>query len=118
MVQTISTVALANMTVALSDKTITRANVIAERTGSIEVGLAKALLIEQLESKLAKNELCHILFVKRDGSIREMFCVANPTLYSKHIKGGRREYFGTKVVWDVEKCEFRSFRWESIIKVF
>ena len=118
MAQVVSTVALANMAVALSDKTITRANVIAERTGSIEVGLAKALLIEQLESKLAKNELCRILFVKRDGSIREMFCVANPTLYSKHIKGVRREYFGTKVVWDVEKCEFRSFRWESIIKVF
>ena len=59
MVQTtFPTVALANMTIALSDKTIERANVIAERTGSLEIGLAKALLIEQLESKLADNQLC------------------------------------------------------------
>lgn len=118
MAQVVSTVALANMTVALSDKTITRANVIAERTGSIEVGLAKALLIEQLEAKLASNQCCHIVFVKRDGSLREMFCVSNPSLNSKLVKGMRREHFGTKVVFDVEKGEYRSFRWESLIKVF
>jgi len=118
MVQTIPSVALGNMTVALSDKTIERANLIAERTGSLEVGIAKALMIEQLESKLADNQLCHILFVKRDGSLREMYCSTNPSLCSKHIKGVGREHYGTKVVFDVEKGEFRSFRLESLIKVF
>ncbi len=119
MVQTtIPTVAIANMTVALSDITITRANVIAERTGSLEVGLAKALLLEQLEAKLADNQLCHIIFVKRDGSLREMWCSTNPSLCSKYIKGVGKEHFGTKVVFDVAKGGFRSFRWESLVKVF
>ena len=119
MVQTtIPAVALANMTVALSDKTIERANLIAERTGSLEIGIAKALMLEQLESKLAENQLCRILFVKRDGSLREMWCSTNPSLCSKHVKGGSREHYGTKVVCDVEIGKFRSFRLESILKVF
>ena len=119
MVQTtFPSVAIANKTVALSDKTIERANLIAERTGSLEVGLAKALLIEQLEAKLANNQVGHIIFVKRDGTLREMFCSTNPALCSKHVKGEHREHFGTKVVFDVEKGEFRSFRLESLVKVF
>lgn len=118
MVQTTSAVALSNMTVVLSEKTITRANLIAERTGSLEIGITKALLIEQLEAKLASNQLCRILFVKRDGSLREMFCVQNPSLYSKLIKGTRREHYGTKIVYDVEKSAFRSFRYESLVKVY
>ena len=117
MVQTtIPAVALANMTVALSDKTIERANLIAERTGSLEVGIAKALMLEQLEAKL--NGVAHIIFQKRDLSYREMFCTTNPSLCSKHVKGVRREHYGTKIVFDVEKGEFRSFRLESLIKVF
>jgi hypothetical protein len=119
MVQTsFPTVAIANKTVALSDKTIERANLIAERTGSLEVGLAKALLVEQLEAKLANNQVAQILFVKRDGSLRQMFCCTNPALCSKHIKVVGREHFGTKVVFDVEKGELRSFRLESLVKVF
>ena len=118
MKQTVPTIALSNMAIALKDKTIERANLIAERTGSLEIGLAKALLIEQLEAKLADNQLCRILFVKRDGSLREMFCSTNPSLCSKHVKGVSREHFGTKVVFDVEKGEFRSFRLESIVKVY
>jgi hypothetical protein len=104
--------------VALSDKTISRANIIAQRTGSLEVGIVKSLLIEQLEAKLESNQLCHILFEKRDGSLREMYCVQNPSLYSKHVKGVGRKHYGTKIVWDVEKSAFRSFRLESLIKVY
>lgn len=118
MIQTVSNQVMGGMVVALSDKTIERANLIAERTGSLEIGIAKAMMLEQLEAKLAENQLCRILFVKRDGSLREMFCVANPSLYSKHVKGVGHEHYGTKVVWDVEKSAFRSFRYESLVKVF
>ena len=104
--------------VALSDKVIMRANLIAERTGSLEVGIVKAMMLEQLEAKLADNQLCHIIFQKRDLSYREMWCVSNPTLNSKLVKGVRGEHFGTKVVYDVEKAAYRSFRIESLIKVF
>ena len=116
MVQTVSNQVMGSMVVALSDKTIERANLIAERTGSLEVGIAKAMMLEQLESKL--NGVAHILFQKRDFSYREMFCTTNPSLCSKHVKGVGHEHFGTKVVFDVEKGEFRSFRYESIVKVF
>ena len=111
MVQTTSTV-------ALSDKVITRANIIAERTGSLEIGIVKAMMLEQLEAKLAENQLCRIIFQKRDGSLREMLCVSSPILNSKLVKGVGREHFGTKVVYDVEKAAYRSFRIESLIKVF
>ena len=116
--QVVSNQVMGSMVVALSDKTIERANLIAERTGSLEVGIAKAMMLEQLEAKLAENQLCRILFVKRDGSLREMFCSTNPSLCSKHVKGVSREHYGTKVVFDVEKGEFRSFRLESIVKVY
>ena len=46
--------------VALKDMTVVRANVIAERTGSLEMGIAKAMLIEQLKSKL--SGIAHIIF--------------------------------------------------------
>lgn len=104
--------------VALKDKTIERANIIAQRIGNLEVALVKAMMLEQLEAKLADNQLCHILFQKRDGSLREMWCTTNPSLCSKHIKGVGHEHYGTKVVFDVEKNDFRSFRLESLIKVF
>ena len=50
--------------VALKDMTVVRANVIAERTGSLEMGIAKALLIEQLKEKLQSSVahfICHNL---------------------------------------------------------
>lgn len=104
--------------IAVKDMTIVRANVIAERTGSLEMGIAKAMLIEQLKSKL--SGIAHIIFEKRDGSLREMYCTTNPSLVARHIngRGVSRECYATTAVFDVEKGAWRSFRWESLIKVF
>ena len=115
MLQTVNQTATA---VVLKDKTVERANIIAQRIGSLEIAIVKAMMLEQLEAKLADNQLAHIIFQKKDGSLREMWCSTNPSLCSKHVKGVHREHYGTKVVFDVEKGEFRSFRFESIIKVF
>lgn len=106
-------------TIAVKDMTITRANVIAKRTGSIEMGIAKAMLIEQLKHKLA-NGVAHFIFEKRDGSLREMFATTNPSLCSRHIngRGVSRELYATTAVFDVESGSWKSFRWESLIKVF
>ena len=114
MTQTVTTVS----TVALKDMTVVRANVIAERTGSLEMGIAKAMLIEQLKSKL--SGIAHIIFEKRDGSLREMYCTTNKSLIEKHVngRGVSRELYATTAVFDVEKGAWRSFRWESIIQVF
>lgn len=105
--------------VALSDMTITRANVIAQRTGSLEIGIAKAMLIEQLKQKLA-NGVAHFIFEKRDHSLREMYATTFKPLIDKHIVGTgvSRECYGTTAVFCIESGAWRSFRWESIIKVF
>ena len=105
--------------VALKDMTVVRANVIAERTGSLEMGIAKALLIEQLKQKLA-NGVAHFIFEKRDHSLREMFATTCKPLIERHVngRGASRELYATTAVFDVEKGAWRSFRWESLIKVF
>ena len=115
MLQTVNQTATA---VVLKDKTVERANIIAQRIGSLEIAIVKAMMLEQLDAKLADNQLAHIILQKKNGSLREMWCSTNPSLCSKHVKGVHREHYGTKVVFDVEKGEFRSFRFESIIKVF
>lgn len=106
-------------TIAVNDMMVTRANVIAQRTGSLEMGIAKAMLIEQLKHKLA-NGVAHFIFQKRDGSLREMFATTNPALCSRHINGRgiSRECYATTAVFCVESGSWRSFRWESLIKVF
>lgn len=105
--------------VALSDMAITRANVIAQRTGSLEIGIAKAMLIEQLKQKLS-NSVAHFIFQKKDGSLREMFATTCKPLIEKHVVGTgvSRESYATTAVFDVEKGAWRSFKWESIIQVF
>ena len=106
-------------TIAVKDMTIVRANVIAERTGSLEMGIAKAMLIEQLKEKM-KFSVAHFIFQKKDGSLREMFATTNPALCSRHIngRGVSRECYATTAVFCVESGAWRSFRWESLIKVF
>lgn len=105
--------------IAVKDMTIVRANVIAERTGSLEMGIAKAMLIEQLKQKLA-NGVAHFIFQKKDGSLREMFATTNKALVQRHIVGTgcSRECYATTAVWDCETSAWKSFRWESLIKVF
>ena len=105
--------------IAVNDMTVTRANVIAQRTGSLEMGIAKAMLIEQLKQKLS-NGVAHFIFQKKDGSLREMFATTYKPLIEKHLThtGVSREYYATTAVFDVEKGAWRSFRWESLIKVF
>ena len=105
--------------VALKDMTVVRANVIAERTGSLEMGIAKSLLIEQLKAKMA-NGVAHFIFQKKNGELREMFATTCKPLIERHIngRGVSREFYATTAVWDCEASAWKSFRWESLIKVF
>lgn len=105
--------------VALKDMTVVRANVIAERTGSLEMGIAKSLLIEQLKAKMA-NGVAHFIFQKKNGELREMFATTCKPLIERHINGRgiSREFYATTAVWDCEASAWKSFRWESLIKVF
>ena len=96
-----------------------RANVIARRTNSNEMGIVKAMMIENLKEKL-RNGIAHFLFVKKDGSIREAWgtCKAELANAKTNGRGESRENYATTAFFDVEKGEWRSLRWETLIRVF
>ena len=103
----------------ITDTTAVRMNVIAQRTGSELMAGAKAMMIESLKEKL-RNGVAHFIFRKKNGEYREMFGTTNPSLVKRHIngRGVSRELYATTAAFDCELGEWRSFRWESIVKVF
>ena len=103
----------------ITDTTAVRMNVIAQRTQNLLVAGAKAMMIENLKHKL-RTGVAHFIFQKKNGELREMFATTNPSLVKRHIngRGVSRELYATTAVFDCELGEWRSFRWESIVKVF
>ena len=103
----------------ISNQAATRMSVIASRTGSELMAGAKAMMIEQLKGKL-RNGVAHFVFIKKNGEVREAFGTTNATVAAKYTNGNgiSRDYFKTTAFFDIEKGEWRSFRWESIVKVF
>ena len=103
----------------ISNQAATRMLVIASRTGSELMAGAKAMMIESLKEKL-RNGVAHFVFLKRNGEYREMFATTNKALVQRHVVGTgvSRELYATTAVFDVEKGAWRSFRWESIVKVY
>lgn len=65
------------------------------------------------------NESLRITFTKKDGTERTMLCTLNPkSLFSAEEKTSSRAVSSTSIaVFDLEKNDWRSFRWDSIIKV-
>ena len=104
---------------AISNSTVVRATVIAQRTKNEEIGIIKAMMIEQLKDKLASG-VAHFIFIKKNGEVREAWGTANPSLAQKHTNGNgiSRECYNTTAFFDIEKGGWRSLRWESIVKVF
>lgn len=103
----------------ITDTTAVRMNLIAQRTQNLLVAGAKAMMIETLKEKL-RNGVAHFIFIKKNGEIREAFGTTNAAVAAKYTNGNgiSREYFKTTAYFDIEKGEWRSFRWESIVKVF
>ena len=102
----------------ITNGTATRMAVIAARTGSELMAGAKAMMIEALKEKL-RNGVAHFIFIKKNGEVREAFGTTNAAVAAKYTNGNgiSREYFKTTAYFDIEKGEWRSFRWESIVKV-
>lgn len=111
--QVMSNIAIVN------NMTAQRAKVIAFRTNSIDNGIVKAAMINELKTKLA-NGIAHFAFVKKNGEIREAWgtTMGNIASAKTNGRGESRESFATTAYFDVEKGEWRSFRWETLIKVF
>ena len=103
----------------ITDTTAVRMNVIAERTQNLLMAGAKAMMIQNLKEKL-RNGVAHFIFIKKNGEVREAFGTTNAAVAAKYTNGNgiSREYFKTTAYFDIEKGQWRSFRWESIVKVF
>ena len=105
--------------VVVNGMTAHRANVIMARTGSAAMGIVKVQMIDLLKEKL-RNGVAHFIFVKKNGEVREAFGTTNAAVAAKYTNGNgcSREYFKTTAYFDIEKGEWRTFRWESLVKVF
>ena len=63
-----------------------------------------------------------ITFTKQDGTVREMICTLNQDLGAvmpvnkQPLKEERREDTACRV-WDCDKAEWRSFRWDSLKRI-
>lgn len=109
----------ANIIVSNSPFTVARMAVIANRTSSELMAGAKAMMIESLKRQM-RSGVAHFVFMKKDGSLREAWGTTNRSLAEKHINGNgvSREFFSTTAYFDVEKGEWRSFRWENIVSIY
>lgn len=106
-------------TLVITNGTATRMAAIAARTGSELMAGAKSIMIQQLKEQL-RNGVAHFLYIKKNGEVREAWGTTNATLANKYTNGNgiSREFFKTTAYFDIEKSAWRSFRWESIVKVF
>ena len=109
----------ANIIIANNPFTATRMAVITSRTSSELMAGVKAMMIESLKRQM-RSGVAHFVFMKKDGSLREAYGTTNRSLAEKHINGNgvSREFFSTTAYFDVEKGEWRSFRWENIVTVY
>ena len=113
---TISQKGVNNM--ATNNATAARMQVIAHRTGDIILSAAKAMQIELVKTKMA-NGVAHFAFLKKDGSIREAYGTIQSNIAAAKTNGFgvSRECYNTTAFFDIEKGEWRSFRWENLLWV-
>ena len=75
---------------------------------------------EILENLRTNNEGIRVLFTKKDGTEREMLCTLAESAIpmDKQPKGEGSSTVGSAVrVFDLDKSEWRSFRWDSVKSV-
>jgi hypothetical protein len=66
--------------------------------------------------KLLQNGIVNIRFRKRDGSIRDMRATLVPELIGIETYSIAKGPEHVQCVWDIDKEEWRSFRWDSLIE--
>ena len=105
--------------IVINNTTAHRANIIATRTHSDEMGVMKAMLIDTLKVKLA-NGVAHFIFKKKDGSYREAWGTTQSNIANAKTNGNgvSREAYMTTAYFDIECGAWRSFRWENLVQVF
>lgn len=110
-----------NQIVILRHDTAIRANVITVRTHARTIdGISRALLIEQLKTKLRSGQIVKFAYLKRNGEIRIAFGTTHPEFIQDKVCGWgeSKENYATTAYYDLEKSCWRSFRWENLIAVY
>jgi hypothetical protein len=117
---TMTTLATINNTgmnmMTINNMTATRMATILDRTQDAIMAVGKSMMIETLKTKMA-NGIAHFAFKKKDGSIREAWGTIQENIAAAKTNGNgiSREYYKTTAFFDIEKGEWKSFRWESLI---
>lgn len=114
---TISTTGMNMMTI--NNMTATRMATILGRTQDAIMAVGKAMMIENLKTKMA-NGIAHFAFKKKDGSIREAWGTIQENIAAAKTNGNgvSREDYATCAFIDVEDgMKWKSFRWESLFWV-
>jgi hypothetical protein len=75
-----------NQMVIVNNSTQRRANVIYNRTKSMEMGVIKSLMIDTLKSKL-RSGIAHFCYLKKDGSLREAWGTTAHNLIKANVNG-------------------------------
>lgn len=91
---------------------------ITAKTGSQLMGTSKALLIEEAKRQMRKG-ICHFIYTKKDGSVREAMGTLDRNVLNATIKGtgSSPETWGCCYYFDILKGSSRSFRWANLIAV-
>ena len=107
--------------IILNHNTAVRATVITARTNSRQIdGISKAILVEQLKSKLRGGAIVKFAYLKTNNQIRIAFGTTNHDFVSDKVFGcgNTREAYATTAYFDLEKGAWRSFRWENLVAVY
>lgn len=107
----------------LSTKDAQRALVIASRTqattpAELMVAGAKAAMIVELKKRM-QTSVVEFFFIKKSGELRRAYGTTMGSLVQKHINGNgiSRDSVNTVAFFDVECGGWKSFRYESLVKV-
>ena len=107
------------MIITTNNLTLARMAVIAKRTSSDLMAGAKSMMIDGLKRQMGDG-IAHFMYQKKNGELREAWGTTNRSLVQKHVNGNgdSRERYATTAYVEVEKGNWRSFRWENIVTVY
>ena len=75
------------------------------------------ITIEQVK-EMTKNQIFSVVFIKKDGTVREMVCRLG---VKKHLKGGELGYDARALnclpVFDMQKQEYRMINFNTLLKI-
>lgn len=80
--------------------------------------------LSQLRDIFSNNETVTVLFTKKDGSVRDMFCTRNQAFLPVETVAERQEVntseskpLTTFTVWDIEADAWRCFKIDSVLEI-